>query len=56
MIDRKPAASFDSRGTQGKTAVVAAAEVKLEKGVYTVSLNHTKPGLAVQYVQFKRTK
>ncbi|MCK9169988.1 MAG: glycoside hydrolase family 3 C-terminal domain-containing protein [Treponema sp.] len=56
MIDRKPAASFDSRGTQGETAVITAAEVKLEKGYYSISLNHTKPGIDVQYVQFKRTK
>ncbi len=55
MIDRKPAAALDSRGTQGKVAVVTAAEVKLEKGYYTVSLNHTKPGLDVRYVQFKRS-
>jgi beta-glucosidase len=54
LINRKPAASFDSRGTQGNAAVVTAAQVKLEKGYYTISLNHTKPGLNILYVQFNR--
>jgi beta-glucosidase len=56
LIDKKAAAAFDSRGTGGNLAVITAAKVKLEKGFYTISLNHTKPGITVQYVQFTRTK
>jgi beta-glucosidase len=56
MIDKKAAASFDSRSTKGETLTVTAAHVKLERGFYTISLNHTKPGIAVSYVQFSRSK
>ena len=55
LLNGKSAASFDTRGTGGHTAEVTAAEVKLEKGFYTLELSHTKPGIDVQWVSFTRS-
>jgi beta-glucosidase len=47
MIDDKSGASLESRGTQGALITTLAAQIRLEKGYYKISLENTKPGINV---------
>lgn len=48
LIDGSPAASLECRSTAGIETTVNAAQVKLEKGFYKITLEHTKPGITVK--------
>lgn len=48
LINGVPAASLECRSTAGIETTVNAAQVKLEKGFYRISLEHTMPGITVK--------
>lgn len=48
LIDGENAASFECRSTDGKFVTVNAAQIRLNKGYYRITLAHTKPGISVK--------
>lgn len=47
LINAQNCGSFECRSTDGKTIQASAVQLKLEKGVYALDLEHTKPGITV---------
>ena len=44
-LNDKPAASFDCRTTAGNDVFINATQLKLQKGIYKVRMEHTKKGI-----------
>lgn len=53
LLNGKVAATVQSNGTEGKQVLQRLAKVELERGLYELTLEHTKPGLQLQWAEFK---
>lgn len=53
-INGRDALSLDCRTTEGKTVGALIGLVKLAAGIYEVTLEHTKPGIKIEFLGFSR--
>lgn len=54
LIDGEPTFAFECRSTEGKDTGAIIGQMKLAKGYYEISLEHTKPGITIKFVGFSR--
>ncbi len=55
LVDGRNAIAFNCRTTEGKPFFVNVGLIKLKKGYYEISLEHTKPGIDFAYIGFSRS-
>ncbi|MCQ2248718.1 MAG: glycoside hydrolase family 3 C-terminal domain-containing protein [Treponema sp.] len=53
-IDGENALSLNCRTTEGQSVGAVIGLLKLSKGVYELSIEHTKPGINIEYMGFSR--
>lgn len=54
LIDGKPTFAFECRSTEGKDTGAIIGQMKLARGFYEISLEHTKPGITIRFVGLSR--
>ncbi len=54
LVDGIPTFAFECRSTDGKKTSAIIGQVKLKKGYYEISLDHTKPGINIIFVGLSR--
>ena len=47
LINAQTCGSFECRSTDGKSILASAVQLHLSAGVYSIDLEHTKPGIEV---------
>ncbi|MGN0728694.1 glycoside hydrolase family 3 protein [Treponema sp.] len=55
LIDGTPVSAFECRTTEGKETSAVIGQVQLAKGMYEISLSHTKPGITMHFVALSRS-
>lgn len=50
LVNGETLGSFECRSTDGKTVYSVASQLKMKKGIHKLELDHTKPGITVQYL------
>jgi beta-glucosidase len=50
LINGEPAVSFESKNTEGKSVHTNAGQIMLSPGYYEISVEHTKPGIELEYI------
>ncbi|MHA7966811.1 glycoside hydrolase family 3 protein [Paenibacillus sp. CAU 1782] len=53
LLNGQIAATVQSNGTDGKWVLQRLVKAELESGLYELTLEHTKPGLQLRWVEFK---
>lgn len=50
LVNGEPAVSFESKNTEGKSVQTNAGQILLSPGFYEISVEHTKPGIELEYI------
>ncbi len=54
LVDKNPTFAFECRSTEGKETAANIGQIRLKKGLYEISLLHTKPGIEIIFVALSR--